>query len=345
MVKQYVGLIRDHSASMGHLGSDALKDYNENITALKSASFTNHIDTIATVIKCGCGHQGAIEREVTNQKIEYVYPISKYATDGYSTPLFDSVGQMIEIMSATNDPDPTVSFLIVATTDGENNRTYSWSANRLADEIKRLQGTDRWTFVFRVPYGYKDRLVRLLGVHPGNVLEWEQTSLGIERSMHQTISGYNTYYAGTQSAAAAGRSYAASSFYVDPNVVTTQDLKINLVDISSKVETLSVWPQDSGRAIKEFVETVTKKPYILGNAYYQLTKAETFQPQKDMIVFDTKKRHMYHGQSAARQLLGLPSAGSIKIIPAGIGDKKVFVQSTSVNRKLVGDTLVLVYNK
>ena len=37
--------------------------------------------------------------------------------------------------------------------------------------------------------------------------------------------------------------------------------------------------------------------------------------------------------------------GDIKIVPGNIGDKKIFIQSTSVNRKLMAGTNVLIYNR
>lgn len=344
-IKQYLGLIRDHSGSMGHLTQSAMRDYNENLQAIKDASRQTGIETITTVLKCGVGYRGDIINEQTNKNVQGLQPISQYIADGSSTPLFDSVGKLIDEFSTQDvyssfDRNFTNSYLIVATTDGENNRHEKWSANKLADAIKRLQATDRWSFVFRVPYGYKDNLVRVLGVHPGNVLEWEQSEQGIERSLHQTRASYDTYYSG----AWAGSS-STQSFFVDPNTIPTNDLKVNLVDISHKVTKLSVWPGDAGRQIREFVETTNKIAYILGNAYYELTKTETLQPQKDIIVYDTKTGHMYQGHSAARELLGLPSTGNAKIIPSGTGHKKIFVQSTSVNRKLVGDTLLLIFNK
>lgn len=340
MFKQFVGLIRDHSGSMGHLGPDAMRDYNDNIHSLKTESSRAGIETFASVIRCGCGRAGSIEHEIINQAIEYVHPITRYPTDGSSTPLFDSVGQMIDLMQRADKHEPmTTAYLIIATTDGENNRIYSWNAVTLANEIKRLQATDRWTFVFRVPRGYKDSLVRMLGLHPGNIVEWDQTSQGVEISTHAMQQSYGNYY-GLRAAGAT----STAKFFVDTDTVSTKELKVNLVDISHKVKQLMLYPKNRGTAIKDFVEQVTGEPYIIGNAYYELTKTETLQPQKDMIVWDKKSGHMYQGQSAARQLLNLPQTGHIKVVPRGIADKKVFVQSTSVNRKLFGDT-VLIYNK
>lgn len=343
MYKQYLGLIRDHSASMGHLGLDALKDYNDGLHTLKIESSRNNIQTIASVIKCGSGRGGAVEREVVNQPIEFLNSISKYPTDGSCTPLFDSIGQMIELFEAQDRYDgvnPTTSFLVIATTDGENNRNYIWNSSNLAKKIRELQATDRWTFAFRVPYGYKESLVKLLGVHPGNVIEWEQTSSGVEESTRGTMQSYGNYYSSRSRGIT-----ASQSFFVDPSTITTKELKTTLVDISSKISSFDVWPKDNGKAIKTFVEDVTGKPYILGNSYYELSKTETLQPQKGIIVWDIKNGKMYEGQSSARELLNLPQTGNIKVIPRGNNNKRVFIQSTSVNRKLVGDTILLIFNK
>jgi hypothetical protein len=81
-------------------------------------------------------------------------------------------------------------------------------------------------------------------------------------------------------------------------------------------------------------------PYELGKAYYQLTKSEKIQPQKHICVMEKKTKKVYAG-SYARDLLGLP-ATEVKVSPQTNPEFDVFVQSTSINRKLVPGTRLLV---
>ena len=82
--------------------------------------------------------------------------------------------------------------------------------------------------------------------------------------------------------------------------------------------------------------------YKLGTVFYQLTKREEVQDNKRFIVWDKNSGEYYTG-AEARSLLKLPSTGTIKLIPGANDQFEVFVQSNSVNRKLVGGTKVVVY--
>ena len=61
-----------------------------------------------------------------------------------------------------------------------------------------------------------------------------------------------------------------------------------------------------------------------------------------IIVKDHKTGEFYTGQDA-RDLLGLPHVGSVKIVPGAINKYEVFVQSMSVNRNLMPNTTMLRY--
>jgi hypothetical protein len=107
--KQYVGISRDHSGSMSSLRHAAIKDYNDGIKAIKTAANDNNIDTVASVVSCGIG--SGVQREVVNSSISALTPLTSYTVDG-GTPLFDSVGELIEIFKSVPDyRNPNVTFL------------------------------------------------------------------------------------------------------------------------------------------------------------------------------------------------------------------------------------------
>jgi hypothetical protein len=81
--------------------------------------------------------------------------------------------------------------------------------------------------------------------------------------------------------------------------------------------------------------------YIVGKGFYQLTKTETIQPQKQIAIREKKTGKVYWG-NGARDLLGLPQGMEVRVAPNYNPEYDVFVQSTSVNRKLIKDTDVLV---
>lgn len=344
-MKNYVGISRDHSGSMSHLRSVAMRDYNSNIESIKAEAQKHDIDTIVSVVKCGVrdksvyrhGGRAIVEREIVNSNVSSLKPIKEYTTDGNSTPLFDSVGDLIEMFENVPDYDNLdVSFLIMVITDGEENSSQRWNGRTIAAKIKQLQKTDRWTFVFRVPKGGRRELTQF-GIPDGNILEWEQTERGFEEATQRTNVGVSNYY----SCRATG-ARSVDKFYTDLTDVDIKQVKTNLVDISKEVQAFKVKTADHGIQIRDYVENKVKQSYIRGSVFYQLTKTEKVQDYKQIIIKDRIKGHVYSG-NAARDLLGLPRTGEIKLIPGSHGQYDVFIQSTSVNRKLVADTEVLIW--
>lgn len=337
-MKNYIGISRDHSGSMSMIAEAAGIDYNDNIASIKEEAAAHNIDTIVSVVKCGAGRPAKVIREVVNSNVNMLTPIGRgdYIADGNSTPLFDSVGDLIEQFEAVPDAnDPDVSFVVMIITDGQENSSTKWNGRSISAKIKQLQATDRWTFVFRVPRGEKRQLMQY-GIPEGNILEWEQTTRGVEAATVATRSAFKTFYA-----AKASGINATDKFYVDLSSVSLKEVKTNLVDISNEVDVYIVDSNNDGVQIRDFVEaqgiTFTK-----GCAFYQLSKTESVQEYKQIAIRDKMSGAVYSG-FAARDLLGLPHYGEVKLAPGQHGQYEIFVQSTSVNRKLVKGTNIMIW--
>jgi uncharacterized protein YqfB (UPF0267 family) len=335
-MKQYIGISRDHSRSMLHITKDAMKDYNSNISVIKAQASKHSVDTIVSVVKCGDGYNG-VTRDISNSSVQTLRPLKEYIANGNNTPLWDSVGDLIEQFEGVPDAnDPMVSFMVMVITDGQENGSRKWSISRLATKMKNLQATDRWTFIFRVPKGDKTALTRH-GVPEGNILEWEQNTKGVEVATQATEQAFRSFYTGrTQGVTSTQR------FYADLSDVSLKDVKAVLVDISPEVTIFKVKPDEDGKQIRDFISQRTKKVFVKGTAFYQLTKTETLQDYKQIAVRDKLKGSVYSGV-AARDMLNLPDSGEVKLSPGAHGQFDIFVQSTSVNRKLVENTNVLYW--
>lgn len=338
-MKNYFGFIRDHSMSMTHLRQHALKDYNENINTIKEESCKQSQDTIIYSMAAASGRPAKNEWDVQNSSVATLKPLISYPTDGTSTPLFDAVKEVINTLKNVPDAnDPTVAFLVFVTTDGEDNASYI-SANALGNMIRSLQNTDRWSFVFRVPRGYGKVLEDRLGLHGGNIQEWDQTQRGVAESTAATKSSFTNYFDGRTRGLTSTR-----SFYTDLSDVSRKDLKQNLIDIRNEVEFLTVTPAFDGEQIRDFVEAHNRK-FVKGTAFYQLIKRErAVQDYKQLAVLDKKTKAVYAG-AAARQLLGFPTDRSISVIPGDHANYELFIQSTSVNRKLAKGSKVMIWGK
>lgn len=96
-------------------------------------------------------------------------------------------------------------------------------------------------------------------------------------------------------------------------------------------------------SIKDFVQS-QGLVFKVGRGFYEFMKKETIQAKKEVIILDRITGDMFEG-NAARDVLGLPHGAPIRLDPktAGFDVTKytVFVQSTSVNRKLIGGTQFL----
>lgn len=334
-MKQYVGISRDHSGSMSTLANAAMKDYNLNVDSIKSAATESSIDTVVSVIKCAAGSYPAKnEFEVINSSVASLQHLRSYRTPGTSTPLFDSVGELIEQLQSVPDAaKEDVSFLVMVITDGEENASRRYTAASISRKIRELQSTDRWTFTFRVPKGYAAKLAQL-GIPRENILEWELSERGFETATQVTQQAVRQYYG----ARARGRR-SMSNFYADMSHIKASDLKKELDNITQDVQFFNVVNTEE---IRSFVETKIGGPMILGTAFYQLSKPERVQGYKKIAIRNRKSGAVYEGDNA-RQLLGIPSNGEIKLYPSSHPDFDVFIQSTSTNRKLMPNTQVLFW--
>lgn len=340
-IKSYLGISLDHSASMRGLTKNAMQDYNTNIQGIRDSAYEHQQDVIVSVVNCGHGQTDKVSREIVNSSITALTPLTSYQADGRGTPLFDSVGELISIFESVPDyNDPNVSFILTIITDGAENSSKNWSANALKQKIRDLQATDKWTFTFRVPRGYGQNLIRDLGLHDGNVQEWDLSSKGLEQSSVQTKAAFSNYFTARSTGVR-----STSTFYASMKDVKIEDVKAVLTDISSEVQTWTVQTASEGFMIRDFVEHKLGGPMKKGGAFYQLVKVEAeIQPSKLIIIRDKSTGVVYAGD-AARDMLGLPRNNKARVRPTDLGNYDVFIQSTSVNRKLPVGTQVLYWDK
>ncbi len=340
-MKNYIGISRDHSGSMSHIAKAAARDFNQTIAGLKETAIEEEIDTIMSVVKCGYGNRADVYRDVTNSSIVAVQPLveSQYETRAPGTPLFDSIGELIEMFEATPDAnDPDVSFVVMAITDGEENSSHIWK-HKLIDKIRELQNTDRWTFIFRVPRGYKRSLTRL-GIHEGNILEWDQSDRGVAQATTETTLAFKNFYKELKTGAKSTKSFYTTNL-TDVDVDT---VKAQLIDISNQVQFWTVDSSNAGSQIRDFCEAQSGTKMLKGAAFYQLVKPEReVQDHKQVAIRDRKTNVVYVGP-AARDLLGLPHYGTVPVRPGDHADYDVFIQSTSVNRKVTLGTVVMYWS-
>jgi len=333
-MKTYLFKVRDHSGSMQSLRAPAMRDYNALVLATQRAASLNNIETVASVYEC----DGSTP--VHQRRVEHLTPIgslktlTSYRANG-ATPLFQTILQAINDLRQVPDfNDPNVNFLGMFTTDGQDT---NGGGAELAAVIRELQATDRWTFVFRVPRGYARDLIKM-GIEPGNILEWDQTERGVQAASQANDQALADFYTGTASG-----TKSSKTFYTSVANITEADVQ-KLGDISAEVQLFPVSKTEEGEQIRDFVEhRLNGTAMLKGAAFYQLVKTEDkIQDYKLIAIRDKESGQIFCGPEA-RDLIGLPRYGDARVRPDTNGKWQVFVQSTSVNRKVNGGTQIMYW--
>jgi hypothetical protein len=190
----------------------------------------------------------------------------------------------------------------------------------------------RWTFVFRVPKGQAHTITKL-GVPIDNVQEWGTTAQGMAESTAATTKAVDTYFATRASGVR-----SSSVFYANAAAVNVTALK----DISKDVSLYVVPQEDSGIQIRDFI-LKHRMEYLKGSAFYQLTKTEPRVSHTKLIAIRERATGKIFSGKEARDMIGLPHDRNARLHPGDHGNYDLFIQSESVNRKLVGGTGVLYW--
>lgn len=324
----HIAILVDSSGSMGHLRSATLKNLDQQIRAIKDSARQSGQRTTVTL---GTFNYN-LHLDYMACDVAQAGGLTTYYTQG-GTALFDAVTETVNRFKRLPDAnEKTTSFLIIVLTDGEENSSSQINVNRFPELMRSLNATDRWTFAFSVPRGYKSNLERQYNIPAGNIQEWDQTEEGVTFAMNSNIGATHAYFSNRSIGLR-----ATNNFYVttDLSGVKSKDLK-NLTDLQSNFK---AWTVDKETDVKSFVEGHGKE-FHLGSVYYMLTKKEKVQPRKQVLLVEKGKKAVYGGQEA-RDLLGLPPNQEAVVTPGNHANYDVYVQSASINRKLVRGTKVL----
>jgi hypothetical protein len=86
--------------------------------------------------------------------------------------------------------------------------------------------------------------------------------------------------------------------------------------------------------IKEFCEMMRIR-FEKGRGFYEFIKPEIVQPQKEIVLMNRETGDLYEGD-VARKIAGIgKNEEKAKIKPGDLPKYRIFIQSTSVNRKLL----------
>lgn len=329
----HVAFVIDGSASMQTNQDSVIKVCDEQVKWLAEHSTSMGQETRVSIFVFNTDRVGTpkIECLVYDKDVLRLPSLNgNYSPDG-GTPLIDATLTAIQDLSATPQKYGDHAFLFYVQTDGEENRSRN-HASILNKTIIDLP--ENFTVACLVPDQNGVFLAKQFGFPAENIAIWDATSRkGVEDAGAQIRKTTTTFFAGRSQ----GVRGTKSLFKVDTTNLNTKAVKANLVKVPANQYV--ILPVHADATIRDFVESrgITFKK---GIAHYLLTKPENVQGYKGIYVFDRKTSSLYTGDNA-RQMLGLPLS-SAKVIPCDFSAFDIFIQSTSVNRRLAAGSKLLV---
>lgn len=250
------------------------------------------------------------------------------------TPFIDATIKSQDDLAKTAQMYGDHAFLTYVITDGKENYS-KYRAYDLADLLGKQP--ENWTVACFVPDQQGVRDAKRFGFPSDNIAVWDSTSADGVVEVGKTITQATDTYMTMRASGVRGSKTLFSTSLGDVNKKTIKEAKLKALP-KNKYQLLDV---DESAPIREWVQGkgIT---YVLGIAFYQLTKRETIQSQKNIAVMEKKTGKVFTG-AEARNVLGLP-VEDVRVSPDFNPDFDVFVQSTSVNRKLVPQTKLLILN-
>lgn len=329
MINNYINhicYVLDASGSMRGLENQVVKVFDDQVKHLARRSKELNQETRVSVYLFSNNVQ-CLLYDMDVMRLPSISDL--YKTSG-NTALIDGTLTAITDLNITPQRYGDHSFLIIVQTDGEEN--YSKNTPLLLSKtINTLP--DNWTVSVLVPNQNGCHEAKKFGFPANNISIWSNTSKGLEDSGEFIRSATDSYMVGRSK----GIRSTKSLFKLDVNV-SPVEVKRNLQELSPAEYQLLPVHKDS--PIKEYVES-WKIPFVQGSCYYQLTKPETIQPYKQLVLQNKANGKLFSGQNA-RKLLNLPDY-EVKVSPGDFNDFFVFAQSTSTNRKLLrGTNLVII---
>lgn len=282
------------------------------------------------------GNQSNIQCLLWDMDVLRVPSISTLYVPNGMTALIDGTMRAIQDLEEIPTKYGDHSFLVYVATDGEENDSWNYSATDLRLAIKSLH--ERYTMAALVPNTGGVHSAKQFGFPAGNIEIWDSTTqAGIEETGRRLADVTSQYMTGR----AAGTRSTSTLFSMTKDTVNTKTVKaagLKPLD-PSEFEMVTI---ATAKPIRPFVQEDMQRDWVVGRGFYQLVKRESIQPQKMVAIVHKNNGKVYVGRNA-RDLLGLPLE-EIRVSPQDNPTYDVFVQSTSVNRKLVTGQRFLYLN-
>jgi len=372
----HVSLVLDRSVSMDHLKAKTIKVADDLVAFLADKSKAMDQEWRVSVYTFG----NEVDCHIWDMDVLRLPSMKDhYRIDG-NTALIDATNMALDDGEKITEHRGDHSFLVYVITDGEENWSTGGTGNGMGDLYGRpAYGTrqalvdklnkrlsllsDNRTVAVLAPDQHGAERSRRLGFE--NIFLWDASSeAGMQKAAEAIQQSATTYMEARTQGVAGLRSMQKGGLFVGANVdaaaikaanlkpLATKDRKITVVVKTDDSFEKVVKPANTRRKVAEtgwfvkiedYVKRINKGVYPLGDAFYELTKGETVQGDKEIAVVEVDSNKVYVGDGA-RQLLGLPGT-RIRVKPDMNPDYKIFIQSNSLNRHLPHGCQVMLLNR
>ncbi|MBB6080287.1 vWA domain-containing protein [Streptomyces paradoxus] len=335
----HVALVLDASSSMSHLSHKVVEVADQQIAYLARRSKELDQETRVTVYVFA----DKVQCVIYDKDVLRMPSLKQLYRTGGMTALLAAALKSQHELAQTAQLYGDHSFLTFVLTDGQENASHRCPDSPARDPRELVQAVaqmiatqqDNWTLAVLVPDQMGKREAMQCGFPKDNIAIWDATSTqGLEEAGQVIRQATENFMMGrTQGIRGSRAVFSTGAEAVNKDTIKAAGL--TPVDPSK----YRLIPVARNAAIREWV-VECGHTYRTGAAFYQLSKSEKIQAQKQIAVLEKKTDRVYTGPEA-RTLLGLPDA-EVRVKPDHNDHFTIFVQSTSVNRKLVPSTRLLL---
>ncbi|OPF80951.1 VWA domain-containing protein [Streptomyces antioxidans] len=335
----HVALVLDASSSMSHLRGKVVEVADQQIAYLARRSKELDQETRVTVYVFA----DKVECVIYDKDVLRMPSLKQLYRVGGMTALLAATLKSQRELAQTAQLYGDHSFLTFVLTDGQENASHRGpdapdkSPRELVKAVSKLMDTqeDNWTLAVLVPDQMGKREAMQCGFPKDNIAIWDATSTqGLEEAGQVIQQATENFMVGRAQGIRGSRAvFSTGAEAVNKDTIEAAGLapvdpsKYQLIPVAREAG-IREWVIECGHTFRT------------GCAFYQLSKSEKIQARKQIAVLEKKTDRVYTGPEA-RSLLGLPDT-EVRVNPDRNDDFTIFVQSTSVNRKLVPHTRLLL---
>lgn len=312
----------DMSGSMSPVSNRVIDILSQQMTLLRESSAKNNQEARVSIFyfnrEISCVQY---DTDISNVRIEDLERAYKAAG---STNLWGSVKKTLTEQRLYPTIYGNHAFLNYFISDGDDTDKLSRPSEirSLVDSLQKDKS--EWVFCAFCPKNSVDDFAAC-GFSRGNIIDWSD----IKHVASSIKQGTETFISNRTAGIRTG------SIFIAPKLEKS-DISL-MVPLKPKPASYKVTKETN---IQDFC-IANHGSYTKGCAYYELTKKSKVQDYKEFLVRDNSNGNVYGGDNARQIVVGYTN-GTVVLAPSNDKRYSVFVQSTSFNRKLVPNTLLLV---